>query len=128
MPCESYPEGSQRDLEMTAGDWLSFAAGQDDLDQRGQESVHDQAHWLLHNPDVRVAVLGYADEGWSRGRHKKLASRRANRVRDYLIAYGVTPDRIEIFALGKGYWADPADRDHWNHGVHLVAFTERNAK
>jgi outer membrane protein OmpA-like peptidoglycan-associated protein len=121
-----YTEGSQEDLRHSVGDWVYFDDGRDDLDDQGKFAVDDQAHWLLRHPDVRVTVIGYAEEGFAPWSRHRLASRRAKRICDYLAGFGVPSNRIKMVLFGKGDGANLFDQVYGNHGVHLVVAAIEN--
>jgi len=60
-----------------------------------------QAAWLARYPQVRVRIEGNADERGTREYNFALGARRANTVRDYLVAKGVAGSRIETVSYGK---------------------------
>jgi peptidoglycan-associated lipoprotein len=121
--CETYAQGSHRDLAESAGDWLYFAAGADDLDDTGWEFVRSQVVSLQHNPGVHLTLAGYADERGTRDSDLKLGLRRAERVRDGLISHGVRFERLKIVSYGKDGVLPPGapkgERDP-NRAVHLL--------
>jgi peptidoglycan-associated lipoprotein len=66
-----------------------------------------QAGWLRRYPAVRVRIEGNADERGTREYNLALGARRANAVRDFLVAQGVTSDRITTVSYGKEQPIDP---------------------
>ena len=58
------------------------------------------AEWLKANSSVMVAIDGGADQRGSIPYNQRLSERRARAVRDYLVARGVSADRI--FEVGDG--------------------------
>lgn len=62
---------------------------------------------LKENPSLRVRVEGFTDDIGSKPYNDKLAMRRAQEVKNYLVQAGISPDRIEVAGFGKeGYIAD----------------------
>lgn len=59
------------------------------------------AKYLDYNPDARLSVSAFADERGSQGYNQSLSERRAQSVKDYLIAQGVPADKIDSVAHGK---------------------------
>ena len=62
------------------------------------------SHWaegLIAHPDLVVIVEGHCDERGSREYNLALGDRRANAVRELLIAMGVGPSRIGTISFGK---------------------------
>ena len=70
----------------------------------GKEKVAEVARYLREHPEVRVTVDGYTDSIGTDAYNLKLSERRANTVRDELIADGVSASRITTRGFGK---ADP---------------------
>ncbi|MFN3870625.1 MAG: OmpA family protein, partial [Aquificaceae bacterium] len=56
---------------------------------------------LKENPNIRIRVEGFTDDIGSKTYNDKLALRRAQAVRDYLIRAGISADRIEVVGFGK---------------------------
>jgi OOP family OmpA-OmpF porin len=54
---------------------------------------------LLQNPDMKVEIQGYTDNIGPERYNVKLSTKRAQAVKDYLVAHGVAPDRLVV----KGY-------------------------
>jgi OmpA family protein len=57
--------------------------------------------YLDHTPDAKLVILGYTDPRDTTKANLKLSERRANRVKEYLVAQGIPADKIDIQALGK---------------------------
>jgi len=66
------------------------------------------AEWLKSNSGVTVAIEAAADPRGSVVYNKRLSERRAQAVKDYLVARGVAADRIVNAGAGEGL---PACRD-----------------
>ena len=69
------------------------------------------AEWLRVNPRNTVLVEGAADQRGNRAYNQALAERRAQAVKDYLVAHGVASDRIMMISYGKGRLACPTNAD-----------------
>ena len=50
---------------------------------------------------MRVIIEGHADERGTREYNLALGERRANAVKNYLVALGIAPERIETISYGK---------------------------
>ncbi len=57
--------------------------------------------WLRGEPRAKVTIEGYCDERGSSEYNLRLGERRANAVRDYLVAGGIPADRITTITYGK---------------------------
>lgn len=64
--------------------------------------------YLEYDPDARLSVLGNTDERDSNARNKPLSQRRADRVKQYLVAMGIPEDKIDTVAQGKDHPLDGA--------------------
>jgi peptidoglycan-associated lipoprotein len=93
--------GSQQDLAATAGDRVFFAFDRSDIDAEGRETLQKQAAWLGRYPNVAVRIEGHCDERGTREYNLALGERRANAVKNVLIAEGISPSRISTISYGK---------------------------
>lgn len=93
--------GSQEDLNVQAGDIVYFETDRYDLDARALSIVEAQARWMNSYPNIYVTIEGHADERGTREYNLALGERRANSVKNYLIAMGVDPRRINVISYGK---------------------------
>ncbi|HET54855.1 MAG TPA: OmpA family protein [Ignavibacteria bacterium] len=56
---------------------------------------------LLQNPDMRVEIQGHTDNIGSDDYNMKLGERRAKTVKDYLVARGISADRLSVRSFGE---------------------------
>ncbi|OGU54403.1 MAG: hypothetical protein A2V66_00090 [Ignavibacteria bacterium RBG_13_36_8] len=56
---------------------------------------------LLRNPDMRVEIQGYTDNTGSERTNQILSEKRANAVRDYLVARGIMASRLRAVGYGE---------------------------
>lgn len=93
--------GTQEELTVEVGDRIFFDYDQYNIraDQRG--TVEALAAWLDSNPAATLTVEGHADERGTREYNLALGERRANSVRDYLIALGTNPGRLAVVSFGE---------------------------
>ena len=92
----------QADLVAKAGsDTVYFGTDEYSLDQATQVTLAAQARWLVANANVRASIEGHADERGTREYNQALGERRANAVRDYLVAQGVPTSRLLVTSWGK---------------------------
>lgn len=59
------------------------------------------ASWLLKNSSTKLSVEGHCDERGTSEYNLALGDRRARAARDYLIALGVSSNRIETISYGE---------------------------
>jgi peptidoglycan-associated lipoprotein len=78
-----------------------------DLRSDAREILADHARVLQQNPEVKLIIEGHCDERGTIEYNLALGDRRANAVRNYLINYGISPDRLATISYGK---ERPVDR------------------
>ena len=64
-------------------------------------TVEALAVWMNSYPATTIAVEGHADERGTREYNLALGDRRANSVRDYLVALGIGSNRLSTISYGK---------------------------
>jgi peptidoglycan-associated lipoprotein len=113
LPGQPAP-GTQEDLEVSVGDRVLFGYDSSVLDPAATQILDGQAAWLKQYPDVIVTIEGHADERGTREYNLALGDRRANAVKNYLLALGVSADRLLTISYGEERPADPAhDEAAW---------------
>ena len=93
--------GSQRDFIQNVGDIVYFSTDSSELTPEAQQTLRGQALWLNQYPQYTVTIEGHADERGTREYNIALGARRANAVRNFLIAEGVSAHRIRTISYGK---------------------------
>lgn len=88
-------------FQATIGDRVLFPVDQFSLTAEAQSVLNGQAQWLMTNTDYNAVIEGHADEQGTREYNLALGSRRANAVREYLVARGVPAGRIQTVTYGK---------------------------
>lgn len=84
-------------------DRLAFEAGSDAIRAESQEQLENIAAILQAYPAARIKIGGYTDITGDRRANERLSQRRADAVRDALIARGVERDRIEAEGYGEQF-------------------------
>lgn len=106
--------GSQADLVVNVGDRVFFGYDRYDLSAEARMILDRQAEWLNLYSSLNVTIEGHADERGTREYNLALGDRRANSVRNYLVATGVEPSRITTISYGKERPAVPgANETAW---------------
>ena len=106
--------GSLQDFVISAGDRVYFDFDSYELRPEAQQTLAQQAQWLNRYPRVQVIVEGNTDERGTREYNLGLGARRANAVRDFLVARGVAPGRITTVSYGKERpIAEGSDEEAW---------------
>ena len=93
--------GSQQELASAAGDRVLFAYDRSDISPEGQQTLQRQAEWLRRYPNITVTIEGHADERGTREYNLSLGERRAEGVKNILIALGIAPSRLSTISYGK---------------------------
>jgi peptidoglycan-associated lipoprotein len=118
--------GSTQDFVVNIGDRVYFDFNQAEVRADAQPILSGQADWLRRYPGVRVRIEGNCDERGTREYNLALGAKRADSVRDFLVAHGVAAGRIATISYGKEQPIDPGhDDESWakNRNGH-TAITE----
>ena len=94
--------GSQQDFVVNVGDRVFFETDSSELTTQSRATLDKQAQWLNNYSQYgQFTVEGHADERGTREYNIALGARRAQTVRDYLIAHGVAANRMRTISYGK---------------------------
>ena len=88
-------------FKTSVGDRVLFDVDSSSLSPQGRDTAAGQADWLVQNSDYSVTIEGHADERGTREYNLALGARRANALREELIAAGVSADRLQTVSFGK---------------------------
>ena len=83
------------------GDRVFFAENSASIGGRARTVLEAEARWLKAHPDVKIKLIGRADDGGSGEDGKVLSAKRAEAVRDKLIESGVPASRLGLDARGS---------------------------
>ncbi len=103
--------GTQADLVVNVGDRIFFETDSTDLTPSARTTLENQAAWLGQHSALNVSIEGHADERGTREYNLALGERRANSIKNYLVALGVSPSRISSLSYGKERPAVPGSND-----------------
>lgn len=78
-----------------------FVLDSSDLTSEARSALTEQAEFLKANPRVLIVIEGRCDERGTREYNLALGERRADAARSYLIAQGISSDRIRTISYGK---------------------------
>ncbi len=108
--------GSTQDFVISAGDRVFFDFDAYSIRPDASQSLAMQAEWLKRYPGVRVRVEGNCDERGTVEYNFALGARRANSVKEFLVAHGVSAARIDTVSYGKARPIDGGSgEDAWAH-------------
>lgn len=105
--------GTQGHLSQTIGDRVFFDTDQYNLRPDARSTVDRWAAWLQQFPNARATIEGHADERGTREYNLALGDRRANAVRDYLVALGIDSSRLGTISYGKERPASPGSSEQF---------------
>jgi peptidoglycan-associated lipoprotein len=97
----SVTPGSEEDLVANVGDRVFYALNQSSLSPDAQATLDKQSQWLGRYPQDNVQIAGNCDERGTEEYNLALGQRRANAARDYLVARGVSANRVTTISYGK---------------------------
>lgn len=105
--------GSFEDFVQSAGgtDRIFFDYDSSDIRPDASQTLRLMATWLQQYPNRQVTIEGHCDERGTREYNLALGERRANSVRDFLIAQGVPGSRINTISYGKERPAVPGSTE-----------------
>jgi peptidoglycan-associated lipoprotein len=93
--------GVSENFIATAGDRVYFDIDRAVLKPAARETLNRQIKWLKRHPDAKVRIEGNADITGTSERNMSLGQRRADAVKNYLIAHGIAASRISTLSHGQ---------------------------
>ena len=99
---ELQAERTDRGMVLTLGDVL-FDLNKADLKSSGEQTIGRLAAFMREYEDRRVRVEGYTDSTGDDSYNQMLSERRAQAVRDELVAQGIERRRVETRGYGEQY-------------------------
>ena len=88
-------------LATGVADRVFFATNKSTLTTAARDTLRKQAAWMRKKKDLTFTIEGHADERGTREYNLALGERRANAVKDYLMTYGISGNRISVISYGK---------------------------
>ena len=82
-------------------DRVFFATHKSTLTTASRDTLRKQAAWMRKKKDLTFTIEGHADERGTREYNLALGERRANAVKDYLMTYGISGNRLSVISYGK---------------------------
>ncbi|MFA4922664.1 MAG: OmpA family protein [Ignavibacteriaceae bacterium] len=88
-----------------SGNWVligvNFESGKSALSPESYPILVNAIQVLLSNPDIKVEIQGHTDNIGSESFNKKLSEQRAETVKRFLVAKGVTASRLSTVGVGS---------------------------
>jgi peptidoglycan-associated lipoprotein len=85
----------------TMQELVHFAYDKSDLTEDTREALDGKVRVFRANPAMRILIVGHTDSRGTDAYNRALGTRRAEAVRDYLVAQGVASSRIELETRGE---------------------------
>ena len=82
-------------------DRVFFATNKSVLTTASRDTLRKQAAFMRKKKDLTFSIEGHADERGTREYNLALGERRANAVKDYLMTYGISSNRLSVISYGK---------------------------
>ena len=93
--------GSVAEFQQVVGDRVFFDLDSSQLRPDARDTLNKQSTWLKQYTNYAITVEGHADERGTREYNIALGARRAQSVRDYLVARGIQAQRMRTISYGK---------------------------
>ena len=100
------------------------------LGEEAKKRLDKIIEWLTVNPETHIVIEGHTDERGPEAYNVILGKRRANVVRDYLVAGGIDAKRLHTTSQGeKQPFVQGRDESAWmrNRRVHFILASEVRA-
>ena len=101
VPPENAEPGDDVNFKNTINDHVFFSLNSSTLSEDAKRILDEQVSWLNRNSNTVVIIEGHADERGNSKYNLQLSERRAEAVKNYLIAKGLLKTRIRAASFGK---------------------------
>ncbi|MBC7908644.1 MAG: peptidoglycan-associated lipoprotein Pal [Rhodospirillaceae bacterium] len=91
----------QKEFQTAVGDRVYFGTDAVSVTGEGRSILDRQVAFLRRYPTISLRIEGHADERGTREYNLALGDRRAQSVREYLLAQGVSASRLQTTTYGK---------------------------
>ena len=81
------------------------------LSGEARQILEQKMRWLGEHPNVAVQIEGHCDERGTVAYNLALGERRANAVKQYLVALGIEPNRLTTISYGEEFALDPGHNE-----------------
>ena len=88
-------------LATGVADRVFFASNKSTLTTAARDTLRKQAAWMRKKSKLTFTIEGHADERGTREYNLAIGERRANAVKDYLMTYGISSNRLSVISYGK---------------------------
>ncbi|MDD5686914.1 MAG: OmpA family protein [Elusimicrobia bacterium] len=80
---------------------MHFQYNTDILTKAGKKAILRNLKVLNDNPGIKIRIAGYTASSGTEEENQKLSERRANTVREILIAGNIAPERLKAIGYGE---------------------------
>lgn len=80
---------------------IHFAFDAYDLSYEARDILQANVRWLQNNPQAKVEIEGHCDERGTTEYNLALGANRARAARDYLVAQGISSERLSTISYGE---------------------------
>jgi outer membrane protein OmpA-like peptidoglycan-associated protein len=96
---------------------ITFLGDQTEIYHKSVPALEELLDFLNQNPNVKIRIIGHANGPDSEKRgpafYKKASEKRAESVRDYLIAHKIDPARLVTKGAGNAEMLYPSPKTDW---------------
>jgi peptidoglycan-associated lipoprotein len=106
---------------------IHFAYDSYELDEPARNQLRDNGTWLKDHSQAKIEIEGHCDERGTVEYNLALGAKRARAAKDYLVALGVSGDRLTTISYGEELpLCHEHDESCWqqNRRAHLVVLGE----
>ena len=97
----SGPVAGSKEEFLTIGDRVFFDFNKSAIRTDGKATLDKQVAWLKKYQNYGITVAGNCDERGTREYNLALGERRANAVKQYMVANGIPAARVKTISYGK---------------------------
>ena len=89
---------------------LSYESGGDQLTRESQRRLAQIAEYLKHDQDIDyIEIQGYTDSYGGRWMNEQLSVKRAEKVKSFFVAAGLSEDKVQVEGFGERRHVAPND-------------------
>ena len=108
---KALPPELVRKIEAFEASNIYFDFDKSNLKPESQETLKKKAEFLRNNSSFALLIAGDCDNRGTEEYNLALGERRADSARQYLVALGISGDRIKTISYGELRPADPANNE-----------------
>lgn len=94
-------QAQEKSQEVEVQDRVFFGYDSFDISTESKKILDTQVAWLKSDEKIKITIEGHCDERGTREYNLALGERRAESAKQYLIAQGISSNRISVISYGK---------------------------